>query len=1141
MNLSAELVSQFVKATKDDVNESTTATVYGTTVLYDGRTYVRLDGSDLLTPVTTTTNVDDGERVVVTIDKHEAIITGNITAPAARVDDVEEVSRQVTVVEGLVADKVSTSQLEAESARIDTLVADNVYIKEKLVANEAEIDKLVANNVTINGRLDAQEAYIEKLDTEKLSADTAVITYATIENLEATNLNVRNLSATFGEFEQLTTDSFKAIDANINKLTAEKADIEDLNATNARIDNLDATYARIEDLEATNINVGNLEADVAEIDTLIFGSATGTSIQTSFANAVIAQLGNAQIKSAMIDSLSASKITAGDIVTNNVRVVSDDGRLLISDETIQISDENRVRVQIGKDAANDYSINIWDEDGNLMFSKGGITDSAIKEAIIRNDMVASDANIAANKLDISSLFTEINGSTETINAGRVYIDAEKQTLDVSFTQMSSDVSDLSNDVSTQGTQISTIQGQISSKIWEQDIKTATDPLGASIDTLNTKHSTLEQTVNGISATVGEHTSQIATKADGSTVTEVNNRVTAVELDLSGFKSTVSETYATQSSLTEAEGEIESISNKQSSLEQTVNGISATVSQHTTQIANKADGSTVTEIGNRVSKVETDLSGFKSTVSDTYATKTELGEAEGEIDTLNKNYSTLNQTVNGISATVGQHTTQIATKADSSTVTEVNNRVTNVETSLDGFKTTVSNTYITKVEDASKGEQLIVNSNGLMGDNTNFSSWTFDGAVAYNTPGSFSRSSKGVVATDEYFLINPQNEYTISFDAKSLLGKGTLYSMLMFYDADKNEIAAANHMHRAESTTTLARALNTGDTVIYLSDISGWSTSYAYGFYMMIWNYTNSFGYTYPSGTYTRNRIVLPKTSSNLLDSSRINTTNKTITLASAYTGPTIPAGTYVSQGGDGSTYKYCGCINQVISSEWTHYYGKYSGVDNSGLNIGTAYPPGTAYSKVGFLWNYNNTAGENIWITNVCVTETTAISAIEDGLNETNENLSNITETVSDLSIESNKIKASVEDVTKTVNDITGEVETLNSNVTSLTQTSTDLTIDVKNIYDNGVTKVETTTGFTFNEDGMTVDGTDSPTKTQITTDGMNVYKKNADSTTEVVLEATSEGVEATDLHAKTYLIVGGRSRFENYGSNRTGCFWIGG
>ena len=59
---------------------------------------------------------------------------------------------------------------------------------------------------------------------------------------------------------------------------------------------------------------------------------------------------------------------------------------------------------------------------------------------------------------------------------------------------------------------------------------------------------------------------------------------------------------------------------------------------------------------------------------------------------------------------------------------------------------------------------------------------------------------------------------------------------------------------------------------------------------------------------------------------------------------------------------------------------------------------------------------------------------------------------------------------------------------------------------------------------------------TTITEDGMTVYKDE-----EAVLIADNEGVRAEDLHATTYLIIGTNSRFENYGDNRTGCFWIGG
>lgn len=539
MGLSSDLISQFAKVVNDDKTTKKETTLRGTTVVVGDVTYVKLDGSDILTPVTTTADVKNDERVTVMIKDHSATVTGNSSSPAARTGDVQEIGNQISEFEIVIADKVSTKQLEAQVGRIDDLVSENVTIKNRLTAGEASIGELEADNVTINEKLVANDAEIKTLQAEKIDADFLVGKYATVENLEATNADIHNLQADYGEFETLVTGDLAAINGHIDSLEANKLSAVDADIKYATIASLDAEIARIDDLDA----------DVASIDTLIFGSASGEVIQTSFANAVIAQLGNAQIKSAMIENISADKITAGDIITNNVRVMSEDGSLIISDETIQISDGTRVRVQIGKDASNDYSINIWDASGNLMFSEGGITDSAIKDAIIRNDMVSEDANISASKLDISSLFTEINGSTETINSTKIYLDDKAQTLDVAFTSLSSDVDDMSNTVSSQGTQISTIQGQITSKIWQQDIDEATGEL-------STQYSTLEQEVDGISATVASHTTEIAKKADSSAVTTVSDRVTSVEASLDGFKSTVSETYATKTEVTTAINDIE---------------------------------------------------------------------------------------------------------------------------------------------------------------------------------------------------------------------------------------------------------------------------------------------------------------------------------------------------------------------------------------------------------------------------------------------------------------------------------------------------------------------------------------------------------------------------------------------------------
>lgn len=103
---------------------------------------------------------------------------------------------------------------------------------------------------------------------------------------------------------------------------------------------------------------------------------------------------------------------------------------------------------------------------------------------------------------------------------------------------------------------------------------------------------------------------------------------------------------------------------------------------------------------------------------------------------------------------------------------------------------------------------------------------------------------------------------------------------------------------------------------------------------------------------------------------------------------------------------------------------------------------------------------------------------------------------------------------------------------------------------DIGVTKVDTGTGVELTDEGVFVkkinqNGDDiGDTSTKIDHEGMTVNEQNDPD--RPVLTADKNGVNAKNLHATTYLIIGkdGRSRFEDYMSNngrRTACFWIGG
>lgn len=146
-------------------------------------------------------------------------------------------------------------------------------------------------------------------------------------------------------------------------------------------------------------------------------------------------------------------------------------------------------------------------------------------------------------------------------------------------------------------------------------------------------------------------------------------------------------------------------------------------------------------------------------------------------------------------------------------------------------------------------------------------------------------------------------------------------------------------------------------------------------------------------------------------------------------------------------------------------------------------------------------------------------------------------DSIGSLIINTDNIAASVSkietDTNTAIESINGDLNTLTSKVEA-SITADDVSLQIQTELSNGVEKITTATGYTFDSEGLTVSKSGSEMTTQITEDGMIVNKNG-----EAVLTANNVGVNATNLHATTYLIVGNNSRFEDYGS-RTGCFWIG-
>ena len=515
MGLSYDLISEFVKITNDKKENTKEGTVYATVVSGTGGKYVRIDGSDLLTPMDTTTDIEDGERVTLMIKDHKAIVTGNVTTPSAsttKVDKVTEsvnsVSDRVGTFELVVADKVSTNELEAYKATIEVLIA-----------NKATIEDLTATN-------------------------------AKIENLEVKNAEIENL-------------------------VAEKATIEDLEAVNATIENLKVKDAEIENavvenLKATTADIKILNADFAQIKTLVNGNLTSDNILSFNLTSEKVTVDNAFIKDAMIDTISAGKINAGKINTNSVSIGSEDGGMLITGSTQQFTDKNgNVRIQIGKDASGDFTFVLYGEDGRgQLINQNGITASAIGDGLIVNNMVSDHAAISGGKLDISSVITEINNdNSTTIKSSKIYLNDQAQSLEVAFNTLKTKV-DTIQEVTIQGdltaiveqvqsntSKIEANKDSISTLISEDTAikKQVTDlqgTLNETETTLNSKYTTLSQNLDGFKTTVAD------TYATKKSVTDVVDNIeanysttsvmnSAIEQKAQEISASVSSTYATK--------------------------------------------------------------------------------------------------------------------------------------------------------------------------------------------------------------------------------------------------------------------------------------------------------------------------------------------------------------------------------------------------------------------------------------------------------------------------------------------------------------------------------------------------------------------------------------------------------------------
>ena len=386
MSLSNDVISQFAKTVNGKNKEKTESTVYGTVAIYGGQRYVKMDGSDLLTPCDTTVSANEGERVTVLVKNHTATINGNLSSPSARTGDVEVVREQVLEVQRVVADKATIKDLEAERARIEELVADNAVIKGRVSASEADIGELKTNNAKITGRLDANEASIKKLDAEKLTAKDAELKYATVEKLQATDAKVGNLE----------TDNVSVK----GRLNAAEGNIKNLNADNVAINkHLSANDADIKSLRAEKLNAKDADIKYANID---------------FSNIGIAAMEKFYSESGLIKNVVVGDQTiTGELVGVTIRGDLIEGNTIKADKLV-IKGEDGLYYKLN---TNGSTITSEQTDYNSLNGTLIQAKSITADKVAVTDLVAFGADIAGNHIGNGAIYSGVKTSALNTTKG----------------------------------------------------------------------------------------------------------------------------------------------------------------------------------------------------------------------------------------------------------------------------------------------------------------------------------------------------------------------------------------------------------------------------------------------------------------------------------------------------------------------------------------------------------------------------------------------------------------------------------------------------------------------------------------------------------------------------------------------------
>lgn len=211
--LPASLVKDFAKM----ANKKTIVTpqyIKGTAKVSGTKKYVQLDGSSQLTPIAETVDVQDGDRVLVSIENHQATILGNFTFPPSARKEQEAIDKaeEAGTNSNLALENATEAKNQAATAMENASTASSQASEAIEKANDAIQDAATASGLAQTAQT-AADAADQKADQAISKAQ---------ESFEASSNAQNEVAALQGVVEGVQDDITEAV----NELNTQAGEIE---------------------------------------------------------------------------------------------------------------------------------------------------------------------------------------------------------------------------------------------------------------------------------------------------------------------------------------------------------------------------------------------------------------------------------------------------------------------------------------------------------------------------------------------------------------------------------------------------------------------------------------------------------------------------------------------------------------------------------------------------------------------------------------------------------------------------------------------------------------------------------------------------------------------------------------------------